>query len=91
MAEATLQKYPNANAVSYALHARYTESASPSSVMLNRVLWQQRLRLPLHTRLERRPDQVVEQERSVYKEGKTQHLEPLESLPAQAERHNPDE
>lgn len=59
--------------------------------MLNRVLWQQRLRLPLHTRLERRPDQVVEQERSVHKECKAQHLEPLESLPAQAERHNPDE
>ena len=51
--------------------------------MLDGVLRQQRLRLPFYTRLERRPDQIVKQERSVHQESKSQDLEPLECLPAE--------
>ena len=51
--------------------------------MLNPILWQQKLWFPLHTRLHRRPDQVVENEYYVHKEGKIQRLELLLSLLAQ--------
>lgn len=59
--------------------------------MLNWILRQQHLRLPLDTRLERRPNQIVEQERAVHQQRKASHLQPLERLPAQAQRHHPDE
>lgn len=61
------------------------------SVVLHRVLRQERLWPPLHARLKRWPDQVVEQERAVYQQCETEHLEPLERLPSQTERHDPDE
>jgi predicted CxxxxCH...CXXCH cytochrome family protein len=47
--------------------------------------------MSLHTALHRRPDQVVEQERSVDKQRKTEHLQPLECLPAKSKGHDPDE
>ena len=60
-------------------------------MVLDGILRQQRLRLPFDTRLEWRPDQVVEQKRSVYQESKTHNLQPLEGLPAKTKRHNPNE
>jgi hypothetical protein len=61
------------------------------SVMLNRILHQQRLRVPLHARLQRRPNQVVEQERAIHQQRKSTNLQPLERLPAEAKRDDPDE
>ena len=66
-------------------------TAPSHSVVLDGVLREQRLRLPLHACLQRRPDQVVEQERSVHQERKAQHLKPLERLPTKAQREDPDE
>ena len=60
-------------------------------VTLNQVLWQQKLRLPLHKRLHRRPDQVAAQEYYVHKDGTAHHLELRESITAQDEPHNPGE
>lgn len=58
--------------------------------MLNGLFRQQRLRLPLNTALERRPDKVVEEEGSIHEQRKAKHLEPLERLPAKSKRDNPD-
>jgi hypothetical protein len=63
----------------------------PPLVMLNRILDEERLRLPLNPGLDRRPDQIVEQERAVYQQRESENLQPLECLPAQAKRHHPDE
>jgi hypothetical protein len=60
-------------------------------MMLNGILRQERLRPSLHTRLERWPDEVVEQERAVHKQCETSNLEPLECFPPKAKRHDPDE
>lgn len=59
--------------------------------MLNRILRQQRLRLPFNTPFKRRPNKVIEQKRAVDEQCETQDLEPLKSLPAKAQRYNPDE
>ena len=64
-------------------------------MVLNRILRQQRLillaSLALHTALQRRSNQVVEQERAVHQQRKARDLQPLERLPAEAQRHHPDE
>lgn len=66
--------------------------ARPSSLqVLDRILGQEGLGLPLNAALQRRPNQVVEHKRAIHKQCETQHLEPLESLPAKPERHDPDE
>lgn len=41
-------------------------------------------------RLERRLDNAVEYKRGIHEHGETHNLEPLERLPAQAERNDPD-
>lgn len=66
---------------------RHIYSCTPPAYlqMLNGLFRQQRLRLPLHTALERRPDKVVEEKRSVHKQRETEHLEPLECLPTKSE------
>jgi hypothetical protein len=74
------------------MHSPFTlyTNCALTSVMLDGVLGQQRLRLPLHARLERRPNQIVEKERSVHQERKAQHLEPFERLPTKTKREDPD-
>jgi hypothetical protein len=47
--------------------------------------------MPLHTALHWRPDQVIEQERSVDEQRKPEHLKPLECLPTKSKGHDPDE
>jgi hypothetical protein len=42
--------------------------------MLNRVLWKQFLRPALYPALQRRPDNVVKQERAIYQEDEAEHL-----------------
>jgi hypothetical protein len=84
----TKQNTPNAT-VYAALILR--QDHPPPLVMLNRILDEERLRLPLNPGLDRRPDQIVEQERAVYQERESENLQPLECLPAQAKRHHPDE
>jgi hypothetical protein len=58
-------------------------------MMLNRFLREKHLRLPLDTRLERRADQVIKQKRPVHQQRETRNLEPLERLPSESERHDP--
>jgi hypothetical protein len=70
------------------------ESVSTYSDMLNRILREKDLALSPVARqagLERGLDNVIEQECSVDEECKADNLEPLEGLPAQAERDKPDE
>lgn len=60
--------------------------------MLDRLLRQQLLdRLPRLEELERRLYQAVEQEGKVHQQGKSDYLQPLERLPAESERDDPDE
>jgi hypothetical protein len=59
--------------------------------MLNGILRQERLRPSLYARLERWPNEIVEQEGAVHKRRETCDLQPLECLPAKTERHDPDE
>ena len=64
----------------------------PSLVVFNRLMRQERLRFL--TRAEERKgglDDAVEQEGEIDKEHKAEDLEPLKCLPAEAERHDPDE
>lgn len=49
------------------------------------------LPLPLQVGPERRPDDIIEEERAVDKQCKAGHLQPLEGLPAKAKRDDPDE
>jgi hypothetical protein len=49
-------------------------AAYNASVMLNRVLWKQFLRPALYPALQRRPDNVVKQERAIYQEDEAEHL-----------------
>lgn len=59
--------------------------------MFNRLLRQQLLDL-LHTqKLERRLHEAVEQESEIHQHGKADDLQPLERLPTEAERDDPDE
>jgi hypothetical protein len=60
-------------------------------VMLNRLLREQLLDLLDAEELKRRLDDAVEQEGEVDEECKPGNLQPLECLPAQAERDDPDE
>ena len=53
-------------------------------VMLNRLLRQKRLMMPLIARPERRPDQVIEEEGTIYQKDESENLQPLERLPAEA-------
>lgn len=77
------KRLPNADAISNALsNASIYSRHHLYSVMLDGVLGQQGFWLPLHTRLEWRPDEVVEEKRSVDQESKTQNLQPFEGLPA---------
>ena len=63
-----------------------------SLVMLDRLLGQQLLHgFPRLEELKRRLDEPVEEERKVHQQGKAEHLQPPEPLPAEAERHDPDE
>jgi len=60
--------------------------------MLHRLLGQQLLHLLLGLQeLKGRLDDAVEQEGEVDEEGEAGHLQPLERLPAEAERDDPDE
>jgi len=60
--------------------------------MLNRLLGQKLLHLLLNLQeLDRRLDDAVEQKGKVHEECETDDLEPLERLPAEAERDDPDE
>lgn len=59
--------------------------------MLDGVLGEERLGLALDTGLQRRPDEVVEEERAVYEQGKAKDLQPFERLPAETKRDDPDE
>lgn len=60
--------------------------------MLNRLFGQKPLNLfVLPEELERRLHDAVEQEGEVHQHGKANHLEPFETLPAQAEGHDPDD
>lgn len=64
--------------------------------MLDGFLGQQRLSNGLVLfinlqRLEGRLDDAVEHKRRVHKDCEAEHLEPLEALPAKAERDDPDE
>jgi hypothetical protein len=47
--------------------------------------------MPFDPRLERRHDQVIEQECAVHQQRKSSDLQPLERLPAKTERHDPNE
>jgi hypothetical protein len=44
----------------------------------------------LNTPFHRWPDQIVEQKRAVHEQRKTEHLQPLERLPAKAKGDDPD-
>lgn len=60
--------------------------------MLNGLLGQQLLRLFLDAqKLEGRLDDAVEQKGGIHQQGEADNLQPLERLPSEAERHNPDE
>lgn len=67
------------------------DSCIYSSMMLDRVLRKKLLVLTLNACLNRRTNEIVEQERAVHQQGKTENLKPLEGLPAEAKRDNPDE
>lgn len=60
-------------------------------MVLNRILDQKRLRSPLHARLERRANDIIEQECAVHQRRKARNLQPLESLPTKSKTDNPDE
>ena len=49
------------------------------------------LPLPFQVGLKRRAHDIVEEEGAINEHGKSEHLQPLESLPAQTKRDNPDE
>lgn len=59
--------------------------------MFNRLLRQQLLHLADAEEFERRLDDAVEQESKVDEQAEADDLEPLERLPAEAERDDPDE
>ena len=52
--------------------------------MLDGLLWEQWFRPPLDTGLERWSYEVIEEERAIDQERKTEDLKPLECLPSQA-------
>lgn len=69
----------------------YTVRNDPQSQMLHRLFGKQFLDLINGLKEgERRLDDAVEQEGEVHQQYKPGNLQPLERLPAQAERHNPD-
>ena len=59
--------------------------------MLNRILREQRLPLLPHTRLKRRPDDIIEEKRAINKQREPHNLQPLERLPPEAQTNNPNE
>jgi hypothetical protein len=59
--------------------------------MLNRLFRQELLHLSHAEELERRLNDAVEEEGEVHQESETDNLQPLERLPAEAERDHPDE
>ena len=58
--------------------------------MLNGVLWKQFFMSALYPGLYGRAYEVVKQERTVHEQRKPNHLKPLERLPAQSQRNDPD-
>lgn len=61
--------------------------------VLDWLLGEQDLALAMASRqtsLERRPDDIVEQKSAVNEQGEADDLEPLERLPAEAKRDQPD-
>lgn len=63
-----------------------------TSAVLNRLLGKKLFDLLLHPQeFKRGLDDAVEQEGEVHKQGESENLEPLERLPAQAKRNDPNE
>ena len=71
--------------------SRLMDAFSCRLVMLDRLLGQQLLDFLDLEELQRRLDNAVEEEGEIDEEGETDHLQPLERLPAKAEGDNPDE
>ena len=46
--------------------------------------------MPLIAGFQRRPDQVIEEESAIYQKYESKYLQPLERLPTQPKRYNPD-
>ena|SRR5690349_12426568 len=59
--------------------------------MLNRLLRKQLLDLPDTEELKRRLNNAVEEESEVNEQGEAYNLQPLERLPAETERNDPNE
>jgi hypothetical protein len=59
-------------------------------VVLNGILGQQIILLPFDTRLHWWLNKIVEQKGSINQQRKSKNLKPLECLPTQAQRDNPD-
>lgn len=72
-----------------ALGQQLVDTGSPPLAVLAHAL--AAARAPVQQRLQRRPHNVVEEERAVDEQREADDLQPLEGFPAQAQRDDPDE